>query len=106
LTVKNFPWFLLLIAPVTTLYRWSWNFLAALRGKGAAGQFQKEKGWWIPISTIFKANLAAVKGLIPMLRKRRRIRGNRRLSDREFLRILWRHRISARELALKNAERP
>jgi len=102
LAVKSFPLPLLLLNPFFTLYRWLWNLLAAFLGQGAAGHFRRGHSLWLLTKTILRANWDAIRGLGNFLEKRRKIRKSRRLSDLSFYRLLWRFRISARVLALRD----
>jgi len=105
LAVKNLPWYLLLMNPVLTLYRWSWNLLAALLGQGAADKFRRREGWARAARTVLRANLCAWLKVGRVWGKRREIRRQKSLSDWEFLRLIWKYRISARELAFDDPER-
>ncbi len=105
LAVKNLPWFVLLLNPVLTLYRWGWNFLAAVLGRGAADKFRRREGWTRAARTVLRANFCAWRGLGGVWEKRREIRRQRCLSDWAFLRLIWKYRISARELAFGDPER-
>jgi len=102
LAIKSFPTPLLLLNPIFTLYRWLWNVWAAVTGKGAAGHFRRGYSLWLLTKTITKANWDGFKGVGKFLQKRRRIRSNRRLSDLFLYRLLWKFRISARVLALRD----
>ncbi len=106
LAVKNFPAPLLLFNPAFTLYRWSWNLLAALAGRGASGSFRRQGGWLRLWKTLARAVVDASRGVPMMLRKRRESRRRHKLSDREFLALLWRFRIRARELAFQDRPPP
>ncbi len=101
LAMKLFPLRLLLLNPFYFAVRLAANALAAARGHGEAGRFAGERGWWRMLGCLVRANLQALGGLPAIWRKRRHLRRARRLSDREFLRLLRRFRISARELAFQ-----
>ena len=103
LAVKLFPWRLLLLNPLYSVIRLGANAVAAARGRGEAGQFASERGWWLLLRCLLRAYGQALAGLPAVWRKRRRVRRGRLLSDREFLRLLRRFRISARELAFQAA---
>jgi hypothetical protein len=75
--------------------------LAAVLGRGEAGGFAGQRGWWAGLRILLRAHFAALRGLPLMFRKRRKLRRARKLSDREFLALLRRFRISARELAFQ-----
>ncbi len=101
LTVKCFPPGPLLLAPFYALGRILLRAWGVLAGKGAVGAFAGEySAWSLPV-ILFRAHLAALKGLPRMWRKRKDIRRQRKVSDREFASWLRRFRLTARELALK-----
>lgn len=102
LLAKNFPWPLVMISPACTAYRMAWNAWAWLTGRGAAGNFSREGSLSSLAGALARAWISAVAGLPGMWRKRCQIRKSRRISDREFVRVLWRYRIRARELALED----
>lgn len=102
LAMKSFPPLLLLLNPVFTGVRWIWNIVAFLSGSGPAGNYRKFEPSRGLVGAILRAYVAALAGAPRMLRKRIVIRRSRRLSDREFMRLLWRFRISARELAYRD----
>ena len=100
LAVKSFPAPLLLLNPVFTLYRWLWNLLAAVSGRGAAGHFRRGHSFRLLARTIARAYWDALSGFWRFFKKRRSIRQSRCLSDLSFYRLLWRFRISAKVLAI------
>jgi len=99
LATKLFPWRLLLLNPLYSAVRLGANALAAVRGEGEAGGFAGQRGWWAALRILVRAYGQALRGLPLMLRKRARVRRVRKLSGRDFLRLLRRFRISARQLA-------
>ena len=104
LAVKNFPLPLLMISPLFTLNRWAWNLLAALLRRGPAGNFCRQASLWSLIRTIASAYVDGVLQLDKMYRKRHRIRKTRRITDLDFYRLLFRFRISARVLAIRDLD--
>lgn len=104
LAVKNLPLTWLLASPWLTVWRWGFNVWAALSGKGAAGSFRRETSLGTLTLTILRGFWDGVLGTGRMWRKRRQLRGRRRLSDRQFKQLLRRFSISARELALREFE--
>lgn len=101
LAMKLFPWRLLLLNPFYTAIRLAANAAAAARRQGEAGAFAVERGWWPAARVLLRAYRAALRGLPLMLRKRRMLRRTRQLTDSQFLGLLRRFRISARELAFQ-----
>ncbi len=104
LALKNFPWPLLVISPFFTLNRWMWNFLAALMGRGAAGNFRRDVSFWQLFLTLGRAYRDGVGQCGEMLRKRRSIRRTRQISDVDFYRLLLRFRVPARVLTFQDTD--
>lgn len=104
LAVKNLPLPLLLISPLHTANRWAWNLWAAIRGRGAAGSFRREASSVQLARVVLRAAWDGLKGTPRMWRKRTQLRRRRQLSNRCFMQLLKRFRISARELAFKEFE--
>jgi GT2 family glycosyltransferase len=98
LAVKHFPWSLLWLNGVFYLARLAAGAWAALRGRGDTRHFPGLRGKLTLAATLLKADLAALRMAPAMMRKRRRLRPLRRLSSREIRRLLWRYRITLREL--------
>lgn len=106
LALKNFPFPLLMINPLLTLYRWMWNLCAALAGRGAAGNFRSQASMWTLLMTLGRAYGDGLQRLGTVLRNRRKVRQTRRITNLEFYRLLFRFRISARVLAFRDHSRP
>lgn len=104
LAVKDLPTSWLLLSPLFTILRVSWNFAAALSGKGSAGRFRRESSAWTLAAAILKGMWDGLLGVPRMWRKRSVIRKGRRLSDSQYRTLLRRHLISLRELALQERE--
>jgi len=105
LAVKSFPWLLLVLSPLLTANRWGWNLVAAVAGKGSAGNYRRESSMVGLVKVLFRAYRNGFRGLPLMLKARKQIRRDRRLSDLDFYRLLWRFRISARRLAMQDIVR-
>jgi GT2 family glycosyltransferase len=99
--VKSFPVSLLILGIFYTMLRYFYQALGALTGKGAAGKFTKEVNKLDLIKILIKANISAFSGLPKMLKKRREIMKNKRISNRELYTLLKRFGISARKIAMK-----
>jgi GT2 family glycosyltransferase len=104
LAVKNLPLTWLMASPWLTAWRWGFNVSAALRGKGSAGSFRRETSLGTLAMTILRGFWDGLRGTGRMWRKRRQLRSKRRLSDRQFKKLLRGFRISARDLALREFE--
>ena len=106
LAVKNFPLPLLILNPLLTVNRWVWNLCAALVGRGAAGNFLREASLGMLLLTLVRAYRDAFYRIRAVWKNRRRVRQSRRISDRDFYRLLFRFRISARIVAFQDQSSP
>jgi len=98
LAAKLFPWSLLCLNGVFYMARLAAGLMAALRGRGEMGRFRGTERWRVAMA-LLKGDLEAARMLPAMLRKRGQLRTIRKLSPREVRRLLWRHRITLRELS-------
>jgi GT2 family glycosyltransferase len=100
--VKLFPWPLLALTPLFTLWRFAWHAGSILSRRGLAGGVAREHSPVRLAAALLRAYASGIAGLPRILAKRRAALGARRLTDREFYRLLARFRVSARELALRD----
>lgn len=99
--LKNFPLRLVLLFPVFTFYRLCLQVLAILTGRGAAGEFLKQISFGRAGKIFLRAYGEALKKLPKFIKKRRTIQRNRKISTKEFLTLLKKHRLSFKELVFK-----
>ena len=98
--IKNFPLPLLLGVPFVAASRYWWHLISILHGEGSAAEFRREgNGGWRLGWFVLKAHFSAVARLGHLWRQRRNISASAKVSDREFLSLLGRFAISAREVA-------
>jgi GT2 family glycosyltransferase len=98
--VKNFPFGLLLAAPLVTLVRYGWHVIYLFQGRGSAAQFQRQgHGGWRLVWLVLKAHLAALTCVGKLLAKRRQVQNSSRISERAFAELLQQFSISARHVA-------
>jgi GT2 family glycosyltransferase len=102
LLFKNFPVVDILVSPFYTFLRYSLHLKGVLVGKGASGRFTREHSAGALFRVILKAEIAALRGLPGILRKRRECKGYRRIGAREFRRGIRRFALTAGEVALKD----
>ena len=100
--VKLLPWPLLLLSPVLTLWRFFWHVASMFHTRGLAGGVRREHSAWGLLRALGRAYVSGLAGLGEILRKRRQVFRRRTLSSAEFCRLLRRHRISARDLAMRD----
>jgi GT2 family glycosyltransferase len=99
--IKNFPLYLLLYGQGYTFWRYLYQAYGAFAGKGAAGRFSSDFTKMELIRILMKVYLSVWKSLPLMFKKRRAIRRNKRISNREFYRLIRHYGISAKEIALR-----
>lgn len=100
--LKNLPLALVALGPALTALRYAFQAFAALSGQGIAGRFVREYSWAQLPGILWRSYGDALLALPRMLEKRRRIRETRRVPRLEFLRALWRFRLTWRDFALKD----
>jgi GT2 family glycosyltransferase len=102
LAAKLFPWRLLLLNPFYFALRLAGGLLAAAGGKGEMARFpglaNKLRLAW----TIVRADLAALRLLPRMLRKRGAVRRMAKLTPAQIRRLILDHRIPVRALVEKS----
>ena len=102
LAAKLFPWSLLLLNPYYFALRLAGGLAAAAGGKGEMARFpgfaNKLRLAW----TILRADLAALRLLPRMLRKRREVRRIAKLTPAEIRRLILENRIPVRALVEKS----
>jgi len=100
--VKLFPWPLLVISPLYTLWRFFWHASSIISKRGLAGRVASEDSAGRLFCAMIRAYGSALKGLRMILRKRREVFRMRNISNGDFYDLLRKYRITARELALKD----
>ena len=98
LALKNFPASLLFDLPFHTCSRYFWHAVFAMRGHGAASAFQKEgnSARALPV-IVLKAHRAFFQNAARLWKQRRGIK--RRLTAKQFRRLLARFSITPRQVA-------
>ncbi len=97
---KNFPMRLLLGVPFAAAARYLWHLCYLLRGQGSAARFRAEghagprMAWYV-----VRAHAALLAHGRRLLRQRREIRTNARITPVVFRHLLRSHAISARKVA-------
>jgi len=105
LALKNFPPGLLVQNPYWTLRRYLWLAWGAVSRTGTSGRFVREHSRFRLLAVLVRAYAEAFRLMPHVLRERRRIQRNRRLTAPEVAALLRRFRIDVRELTLKGAHR-
>ncbi len=95
--LKNFPFLLLLLLPLATVWRILVQAYAVLFTKRLDG-FIEQSGAFEALRTLVRANVEALCGVPGVWRKRRQGYACRRIGDLEMLRMLMTFRISLFEI--------
>lgn len=96
---KNFPALLLPLVPFVSFARYFWQFTAASQRRGAAGAFVRSGNSLLTAASIlFRAHWETLLNLPSLLRKRAALRRTRKIGRGEFVKLIRRHSITAREL--------
>ena len=101
LAAKLFPWRLLLLSPLYFSIRAMATGIAAVLGRGEGGRAVSSISFWGLLKCVLAANLAALAGLPKMLRKRRVIEPQRKLSGAAIVKTIRRFQIPLADLVLK-----
>jgi len=99
--VKNLPATMIISSFYYAFLRYLLQTYDAAFGSGAAKQFMSEGSKWTVVSVLFKAYWSALVGTPGMLKKRREIRGQKRVTNSEVRRWYRDYRLGAKEIALK-----
>lgn len=100
--LKDLPLSYIIRFPFYTAWRYIIQVYGLLTGQGSVARFAESAGPAQMIKIVFRSYAAALIALIPTLKKRRRIWKAKRLGNKEYRDILRRHRITARELMLRD----
>lgn len=99
--VKLLPRFILLVSPLFTLNRYLMQLYAAVTRQGLSGEFVQEYSYAQLGLLMARAYAAAFWRLPEMLRARRAIALQRRISTQDWYTLISRYKLDAIELALK-----
>jgi len=95
---KNFPMLDLLLVPFYAMSRYFWHFAYALRGRGKAAEFQRESGGLLRLAWfVIRGHLELLSRFSKVWRQRRGMK--RRLTAKQFRRLIRRYSITPREVA-------
>ena len=100
--VKNLPLSYIMTFPFYTAWRYIIQIYGLVSGQGSVARFAEKTGAGQMLGIVLKSYLSAFAALSGIIRKRRQIWKGRRLGNGEYRAMLRRHRISARELMLRD----
>ena len=96
--LKSCPLPFLALVPFFTLVRYGVQLQLIFTGKGSGGEFLAGGSQRECFIALIRGMRDALRGILPVLEKRRRVMRTRRLTDPEMMRLLKRYRLSCREL--------
>jgi len=99
--IKNLPVSMILSSFYYTFIRYLFQTYDALLGSGASSKFVSNESKLTVISVLLKAYWSAFKGMPEMLKKRRKISKQKKVSNRQIKKWYRDFRLSVREIALK-----
>jgi GT2 family glycosyltransferase len=95
---KNFPLLDLLLVPFYAMPRYCWHLIYALGGRGKAAEFRREGGSALRLPWyVLRGHFELLARFPEVWRQRRRLK--RRLTARQFRRLIRRYSISPRRVA-------
>jgi GT2 family glycosyltransferase len=98
--IKNFPLALLLLSPLISVLRYSWQFASLAGRRGSAAEFVRSgNSLGGVLGLLLRVHGETLRALPVLLRKRAAVRRTRKVSSLDFLELLLRHRITTRELS-------
>jgi GT2 family glycosyltransferase len=96
--IKNFPWFLLVILPLVTGWRYLVQGYYVLRGTCELNRFTERNDLAAIVSAYLKAYADMFAKLPVMLLKRRRFCKKHRLSNLDMFNLIWKFHLSIKEI--------
>ena len=100
--VKIFPWYLVLLSPVFTFFRYAMGLYGLFSGKGSVGKLSERYPARELLLSVARAYADGLKGIPEMLRKRKSLRAGQVVEDRDFARMLRRFQAEVREVGFKD----
>ncbi len=95
---KNFPLADLLLVPFYAISRYFWHFIYALGGRGKAAEFGREGGSFVRLPWYVVRGHVELLARFPAIWRQRRAM-KRRLTAKQFRRLIRRYSISPRQVA-------
>jgi len=96
--IKNFPWFLLAILPLVTVWRYLVQGYVVLKGIGELRKFTESNSFLSIASIYIKAYVNMFQKLPAMFIKRWSFRKKHRLGNIEMLNLIWKFHMPMHEI--------
>ncbi|MCK4738499.1 MAG: glycosyltransferase family 2 protein [Deltaproteobacteria bacterium] len=100
--LKNFPLKNLLLSPAYTFSRYLTHLYGIKTGKGASARYSEQFSMLSLCGILLRAYGAAFYKLLPILKKRKKIKEKKLISNLKFSKLLFRFGMSAKEIGLKD----
>jgi GT2 family glycosyltransferase len=100
LALKLWPLPLLIVSPAFTALRFVFHAYGAITGTGSSGQFARGLSRSGLVLAVLKAYWSGLSGSGAMFGSRAGIRRFQKIGGFEFIRLIWKYRISLRALTL------
>jgi GT2 family glycosyltransferase len=100
--LKDLPAASLLLFPFYTIWRYSIQIYGLFSGRGSVARLAEQSGTLQMMAVVLKAYAGVLTMLPRMVRKRKEIWDRRRIGLKAYKSLLKRHRISAKELMLRD----
>jgi GT2 family glycosyltransferase len=97
--IKNYPWFLLLLLPLTSLRRLAAQLFMTLHGRASGKVLRGDLSVAGALRAFAGAYLSLLVRLPRMFRKRRSIRATRKLSARQCYRLIRAYQVNVSDMA-------
>ena len=98
--LKLWPLPLLVVSPAFTLVRFVFHAYGAVTSTGSSGQFARQVSPRALVGAMLRAYWSGLTQFGAMWRSRSEIRRFQKLGSMEFIRLIWKYRISLRALTL------
>lgn len=100
--IKDLPLSYIIQFPFYSLWRYIIQVYGLMSGRGSVARFAERESFGAMLAIVLRSYCAAFLALPRTLKKRRLIWKGRRLGNEEYGDVLIRHRITARELMLRD----
>jgi GT2 family glycosyltransferase len=102
IAIKYFPLRMLLLVPFYKIWRYAIQIYAILLNKGSGSRFLENNTKLKLVLILVKSNIASIKGIPNMITKRRKFMKKKKILNKEFIKMINKYKISAKELIFKD----
>ncbi|MFH1824891.1 MAG: glycosyltransferase family 2 protein [Candidatus Firestonebacteria bacterium] len=102
IAIKYFPLKMLILVPFYKIWRYIIQIYAILLNKGSGFRFLEDNTKLKLVIILIKSNIASIKGIPNMIIKRKEFFKKKKILNKEFIKIVNKYKISAKELIFKD----